>query len=293
MTREMLETLAGDLAASGHFEARWEDDHLFLSEAPAYGGQRDQQERLAPDGRGLYAIGGFRRLGTQDWTWTEIAPPWPGDDTDARGIVALLGAPVPDTWPIANRIKARARIGALAGALELASDAAMRERICHLIGRRGTADCVEAVPALLPMLRAPEPGVRAEAADAITHIALATSANAVRAHAGGAGACVLAALESERDERARALLAAAAGALRHEPALPLLIALLGDGDWLVRREAAWSLGALRAPSSAWELANALARESDAHAAQAMRSSLSRIADYGSDRNALRAREHRA
>jgi HEAT repeat protein len=290
MTRQMLAALLHSLGASGRIEARWEGDEAILAETST--GRRYQQ-RLAPDRKRLYAVGAFRRIGAQDWTWIEVTPPWPGPDTSAREIIALLTAPVPNTWPIANRIKARARIEALAGALDLAPEPALRERICYLISRRGAADCVVAVPALLPLLEAPEPGVRAEAADALGQIATTTSAAAVLSYAGDAGARVLAALTAERDDRARALLAAAAGALRHTPALPHLVLLLGDGDWLVRRESAWSIGVLGAPAATRALDHALAREPDAHAAEAMRAALVRIAGHVSDRSRRAAHEQRA
>ena len=104
----------------------------------------------------------------------------------------------------------------------------------------------------------------------------AREATPCRAAAPGVGDAALTALESESDARARALLAAALGALRHEPSIPRLVTLLADDDWLVRREAASSLGVLRAAVAELPLQRALVKESDAHSAEAMRAALAAI-----------------
>ena len=152
----------------------------------------------------------------------------------------------------------------------------MRERICHLLRDRDRGDAPHAVPALLELLREPHAGLRCEAADAIRQIAEREGRNAVRVAAHDTAIAVAGALTRERDPRARAMLAGALGALRHEPAIPHLIALLADDDWLVRSEGASALGALRAAEGELGLQNALARETDSHAAAAMRTALATI-----------------
>jgi hypothetical protein len=272
MTWKVLAAVMGEMTRAG-LRARWDGDVAVIRDTTAGpAGER----RLAPDEHGLYAVGAFESVGSYDWTWAEIVPPWPGPDADARAIVGLLTAPVPNSWPIANQIRAKAGIHALAGALSATADVAARERICHLLGQRDRGDAALAIPALLALLHEPHAGLRSEAADAIGQIALREGRAASCAAAHDAGAIVAAALIRERDPRTRALLASALGALDHEPSIPQLIALLGDDEWLVRREAAAALGALRAAEAGFSLERALARERDGHAAEAMRVALATI-----------------
>jgi hypothetical protein len=274
MTREMLDVLVRDIGFDSELRAQWLwNSEAVLSDAAA----GDEGQRwLRPDRRGLYAVGAFESVGSYDWTWSEVAPPWPGGDVSAGAIVGLLTAPVANTWPIANQIKAKAGIRELAKALHATEDGAVRGRLCNLIARRERGDAALAIPALLELLLEPDAAVRSEAADAIAQIAQREGSYAVRAVSPGAGQAVLTALACEADARARALLAGALGALRHEPAISVLIEQLEDDAWLVRREGAWSLGALRAPEAEVALHRALVRENDAQVAKAMRSALAAI-----------------
>jgi hypothetical protein len=271
MTREMLDTLVCAIGLRSGLRARW----VWNGEA-VLTDNGDGQRWLRPDVRGLYAVGAFTTVGGYDWTWAEVTPPWPGGDVSAAGIVGLLTAPVPNTWPIANQIKAKAGILELADALHATDDRVVRERICHLLAHRERGDGALAIPALLEMLRAQHPGLRSEAADAIAQISTREGSDAVRAVATAAGAVALDALTVESDARARAMLAGALGALRYEPSIALLVALLADHDWLVRREAASALGALRAAVAEQPLQRALLSESDPHAAEAVRAALAAI-----------------
>jgi hypothetical protein len=274
MTREMLDVLVSGIGTGAGLRAQWVwNGEAVLSDSDAGdGGQR----WLRPDAHGLYAVGAFASVGSYDWTWAEVTPPWPGGDVSAAEILGLLTAPVANGWPIANQIKAKAGIHELAETLHATDDRAVRERICYLLAGRRRGDGALAVPALLELLRDPHAGVRSEAADAITQITLREGSNAVRGAAPRVGDVALTALESESDGRARALLAAALGALRHEPSIPRLVALLADDDWLVRREAASSLGVLGAAAAELPLQRALVTESDAHSAEAMRAALAAI-----------------
>jgi hypothetical protein len=273
MTRTMLAALMGEIGRDTGLEVHWDGDVAVIRDLSA--GTRGER-RLVPGEYGLYAVGAFETVGSYDWTWAEVAPPWPGPDVDARAIVGLLTAPVPNSWPIANQIKARADIHELARSLRATDEVAVRERLCHLLGDRDLGDAALAVPALVELLREPHAGLRCEAADAIRKIAEREGCEAVLAAADGIGDYLVGALTRERDPRARAMIAGVLGALRHEPATPQLIALLGDDDWLVRREGAWSLGALRAAEAEFGLEQALMRETDDHAAEAMRSALEAI-----------------
>jgi hypothetical protein len=274
MTREMLAVLVHGIGCESGLRAQWVwNGEAVLSDSAA----GDEGQRwLRPDARGLYPVGAFASVGGYDWTWAEVSPPWPGGDVSAAAIVGLLTAPVPNSWPIANQIKAKAGIHELAKALHATEDSAVRERICHLLAGRSRSDGAHAIPALLELLREPGAGLRSEAADAITQIAVGEGSGAVRAVAPLAGAALLTALERETDTRARALFAGALGALRHEPSIPRLLALLADDDWLVRREAASALGALRATAAELPLQRALLRERDAHTAEALRAALAAI-----------------
>jgi hypothetical protein len=273
MTREMLDSVVQDIGPAGDLRAWWEGEEAVIADAAT----ADRRERrLKPDAAGLYAVGAFHDVGRHDWTWTEIAPPWPGDDADSRAIVGLLTAPVPDRWPIANRIKARAGIRELSGALSVTDDIAVRQRICYLIGHREPGDSALAIPALVRLLGAGDPGLRGEAADAIMRIAVGEGRDAVLSAAPDAGESVFEALCDEGEPRTRALLAGALGALRHEPGIPWIAGLLRDDDWFVRREAAWSLAALCASACTPDLRRARERETDSHAAEAMRAALAAL-----------------
>ena len=111
MTRPMLSVLMRGIRLNLSLRAHWDGDVAVIGGGSA-GACADR--RLAPDRRGLYAVGAFDSVGGHDWTWAEITPPWPGAYVDAHAIVGLLSAPVPNTWPIANQIRARARIDELA-----------------------------------------------------------------------------------------------------------------------------------------------------------------------------------
>src|SRR3954447_6404678 len=169
MTRAMLDALIRGVGLESDLRAQWQwNGEALLSDASQSQGT---QLLLRPDQHRLYAVGAFDSVGTHDWTWTEVTPPWPGGEVSAQGIVGLLTAPVPNTWPIANQIKERAGIVQLAGALHATEDVKVRMRICHLIGRRTLGDAVQGVPALLELLREPDADIRSEAADAIVQIA--------------------------------------------------------------------------------------------------------------------------
>ena len=272
MTQAMLEELVRVIAAGCGLRARWEGNVAILSDSAAGGAER----RVSSGRHGLYDVGEFTTVGGHDWTWVEVAPPWPGGVVDAGTILSLLRTRAANTWPIANQIKANAGIHALSQALRVAGDDAVRERLCHLLGHRERGDAAIAAPALLDVLDDAHAGLRGEAADALGRIALREGREAVLASAPRAGELVLGALIRERDERASALLAAAAGALRYQPAVPRLIELLADGAWLVRLEAAAALAALSAPEAGLSLQRALALENDPAVALAMRSALAAI-----------------
>ena len=276
MTREMLGMLVSGIGTGAGLRAQWVwNGEALLSDSDAGdGGQR----WLRPDAHGLYAVGAFASVGSYDWTWAEVTPPWPGGEVSASTIVGLLTTPVSNSWPIANQIKERAGIVQLAGALDATEDSRVRVRICHLIGRRSLGDAVGAVPALLELLRETDADLRSEAADAIVQIALRNGSDAVRGAVPQAHDAIITRLADEPDPRARALLAAAAGALGCGQAVPLLVELLDDRDWLVRSEAASALGALHASTAENALHYALFGEADAQAAEAMRGALAAIAD---------------
>jgi HEAT repeats len=274
MTRAMLEALMHDLERDTPLRAGWDGDEVVLS---ASGDTTREQRRLRPDELGLYAVGSFASVGGYDWTWMEITPPWPSSGTvDASTIVGLLTASVSNTWPISNQIKAKADILELASALSATDDVTVRERICHLLAHRTRGDAARSTPALLALLRQPHAGLRAEAADAILQIARREGRRAVLDASPGAGDALQVAVVGEVDPRVRAMLAGALGALRHEPAVPQLIWLLKDDEWLVRREGAEALGALRAPEAESALHHALVAEADPYVAEAMRSALASI-----------------
>ena len=194
MTREMLGVLVSGIGTGAGLRAQWVwNGEAVLSDSDAgEGGQR----WLRPDAHGLYTVGAFESVGSYDWTWAEVTPPWPGGDVSAAVILGLLTAPVANKWPIANQIKAKAGIHQLAKALHATEDRAVRERICHLLADRRRGDGALADSCIARAVRDPHAGLRSEAADAITQITVREGSNAVRAAAPGVGDAALTALKA-------------------------------------------------------------------------------------------------
>lgn len=288
MTREMLDEVVRHLQSGDWLGASWEGDELVVVDASDEDwvdnalvhveiAESDRPcERIRPNRRGLYDLASIDAVGNCSWTWSEIVPPWPGDDVDARTILELLAADSPDGWPMLHRIKARADICEIAAALNSTGDASLREQLCYLIGRREQGDSAFAVPALLALLGDSDRSVRGEAAAAIVRIPNQVGLEAVLAVAPSAGEIVLSALAKERYGFARAMLAGTVGELRHAPSIPLLIALLDDKDAFVRQKAARSLGRLRALGAEPTLRQMLSSETNARATEAIREALAAI-----------------
>ena len=288
MTREMLQVVVLDLQTSEGMRAHWEGDDFVVTDISDEDWvdnalihveivESDRpRERIRPNRRGLYELASFSFVGNYSWTWSEIVPPWPGDNVDARTILELLSADSPDGWPIVHRIKVRADIREIASALNSTRDASLREQLCYLIGRREQGDSAVAIPALLALLDDADKVVRGEAAAAIVRIPSQEGLEAVLAVAPTAGEIVLSALAKERYPFACAMLAGTLGELRHAPATGQLIALLDHEDAFVRQKAARSLGRLRASEAEPTLRRMLESETNVRATEAIREALAAI-----------------
>jgi HEAT repeat protein len=164
----------------------------------------------------------------------------------------------------------------LAAALHPTDDPRAHNILCYELQHRDDGSL--AIPALVRLLDNPCPRVRGDAADAILSALAREGADAALRLAPDLGDTLFAALEREDVWDAKAHLAGAMGELSHAPATAALIALLTDDNFLVRREAAWSLGALRAHDAATPLRQALQHESDPATADRMRTALAAITD---------------
>ena len=150
------------------------------------------------------------------------------------------------------------------GALALASEPRARALLCDALGFRKQASAVDA---LIACLADDSARVRSSAADALAKIGDPR-----------AGAALLrSAALPDPDAGARRMQVAALGAVGHQPAVPLLTALLGDADPSLRGSAAWSLGALRAASAEPALRQALQVELAPYPAERMRAALAALA----------------
>lgn len=148
----------------------------------------------------------------------------------------------------------------LLAALASAASAQQRVLLCDALGARAEPSALDA---LLGRLEDESAKVRSAAADALAKL-----------RDERAGATLLArVLLPEPDEGARRMMVVALGAVGHRPAVPALIELLQSPHPSMRGSAAWSLGALRAPSAALPLRLALERELAVYPADRMREAL--------------------
>lgn len=151
----------------------------------------------------------------------------------------------------------------LLAALASATTAQHRAFLCDALGARAEPSSVDA---LIGCLQDESAKVRSAAADALAKL-----------RDQRAGAPLLArVLLPEPDGGAHRMMVAALGAVGHRPAVPVLIELLQSAHPSMRGSAAWSLGALRAPSAALPLRLALERELASYPAERMREALRAI-----------------
>jgi len=133
----------------------------------------------------------------------------------------------------------------LATALERSPDAQVTMALCFLIGHYERESATPAVPRLLQLAtQGDDPGVRAEAADALSHIGSGEGRDALIAAAPDICDRLLAALAAEPDLYAKAQLIGAAGEAGCSAAHSVALGLLKDESEAVRREAAIAIGLL-------------------------------------------------
>ncbi len=162
-----------------------------------------------------------------------------------------------------DRLRATPDGEPIVAALLLAPDARVRTVLCNALGFRREPGAVDA---LLTCLRDDAVKVRSAAADALAKIADSR-----------AGEPLLVRAElPEPDDGVRRMVITALGAVGHQPAVPLLIELLGSDDPSMRGSAAWSLGALRAKTAELPLRQALERELSPYPHERMSEALRQI-----------------
>jgi HEAT repeat protein len=150
----------------------------------------------------------------------------------ADSILALLAAPSDSYIDTKRRICEEAEGGALLEALARAQDERVVAILCDILGQRHQAS---AVPELAGLLVAGSPRVRAAAADALAKIGDPN-----------AGEPLMKRLEEEPSIEVRQMLVAALGAVRHAPAIPLLLETVRSPEPVIRGASAWALGELGA-----------------------------------------------
>jgi HEAT repeat protein len=150
-------------------------------------------------------------------------------------IIAALEAPSDDPRAVMWSLREDAPAGALAAALEAAEVPDTRQVLADMLGFQAAP---EGVPALISALGDAQSGVRSSAADALGKVFL-THPDAPRRDE--AGAALLARWRVEDRTPVKHMLAAAMGATRHEPALPVLREAAQADDAGLRDSARWAL----------------------------------------------------
>jgi HEAT repeat protein len=150
-------------------------------------------------------------------------------------IIAALEAPTANRRPLMAALREDAAPDALAAALAATREPHTRQLLADLLGFQAAP---QGVAALTAALSDAEPRVRASAADALGKVYLAHPDAAGR---GEAGAALLARWEAEAETAVRHMLAAALGATRYAPALPVLQEAKDDPDRGLRDAATWAV----------------------------------------------------
>lgn len=184
-------------------------------------------------------------------------------------IVQRLEEPTPDRRPLVRTIQQQADIVDIIAALRLHPRAALtRAILCDILGYRPDS---RSIPILVRTLRDRSARVRSAAADSLGKLALAGMTDP------GVGPAVLDAyLRYRRPDGRPQIMLAAMGATKHEPAVPVLVTALAAANPTTRQVAAWALMTLGSPVAIKSLVQALATETDAWTAKAMRQAIHRL-----------------
>jgi len=148
-------------------------------------------------------------------------------------------------------------------ALSIADTDLLRQIICEILG---TKKAKTAVPSLVALLNDSSPGVRDEAADALSKI------GDVRA-----GSALMRQLDVETDPGIKRTIIVALGSVKCKPSIPILMNVLQDTtDGSMRGSAAWSLGYLKAKEAVSLLKQILSYETDLYAKEHIKVALQEI-----------------
>jgi HEAT repeat protein len=150
-------------------------------------------------------------------------------------IIAALEAPTDDRRRLMWSLREDAPAEALAAALAAAEEPHTRQLLADLLGFQAAP---EGIPALVAALGDARSGVRSSAADALGKVFLSHPDAPGRDEA---GAALLARWRVEERTPVKHMLAAALGATRHEPALPVLREAAEDEGAGLRDSARWAL----------------------------------------------------
>lgn len=151
---------------------------------------------------------------------------------------------------IERRVRNEAPVRELVNALVLTTDPFVRQRLCEILGR---VHARSAVPVLIKCLNDNSSKVRSAAVDALARI-----------RSPKAGEPLLHRFSKEGNTGTRREIATALGAVKYKPSIPHLVAALQEKDGVIRANAAWSLGVMRAVDAKEALLHRLDHESDVH-----------------------------
>lgn len=169
----------------------------------------------------------------------------------------------PDRRSLLAALERSAPIGLIVGALDTSADPVITAALCDLAGRRADR---AAVPPLLAQLDHPAAAVRSAAAEALGRIGDPSAGEAIFTRW----------ILPDPALTVRRTLVVTLGALRHTPALPMLMTYLGSPDPSMRGNTAWSLGSMGDPRAIPALEDALSRERQSFPRKRMRAALAAL-----------------